>query len=328
MSSKYNNYLTQKEKDKILKMHNEGYNTVEIANELHRSDSSIGRFLKKQNLSVTYSKCKLRKSDKEQIIELYQQGKTAKEILLMFSDKVATENTIMAIVKNVGIGRPRGVVSDADSDYFETIDTEAKAYYLGLLLTDGNVCRVKRNTEQYVIQICLKYQDREIIEQFKKELHSSNIIRHYKNNRRDECFFGVCSTKMAHDLINKGVYPNKTFEAKLNFDIPPHLFRHYIRGIFDGDGTVFISKNYLRFGFYGTHQLVSEVQQWLGGQIQLSQNKIFDKPTVSFVIYQKKKDVLGFYNLIYKDAHFFLKRKKDKFDSYFDLHNVNTEIIE
>lgn len=326
MSSKYNNYLSNEEKEQILKMYHEGFNTVEIANQLHRNNSSIGRFLKKQNLPVLYSKCKLRTDDKKQIIDLYSKGCTAKEILNIFADKVKSENTIMALVKSVGIERPRGTVSDADCDYFETIDTEAKAYYLGLFLTDGNVHKVKRNTEQYLIQICLQEKDSNIIKKFKKELHSSNKIRYYEKNGRNECFFSISSTKMAHDLIKQGVYPNKTFSAKLNFNIPDYLFRHYIRGIFDGDGTVFVSKDRLRFGFYGTHQLVSEVQWWLGQQIKISQNKVFDKPTVSFVVYQKRKNVLDFYNLMYKDANFFIERKKEKFENYFKLHNVNTEV--
>lgn len=326
LSSKFNNYLNQDEKELILKMHNEGYNTVEIAKRLNRSDSSIGRFLRKNNLTANWSKCKLKKSDKENIIQLYQQGLTAKEILPLYCDRVQTENTIMSIVKQAGVNRPRGTVSDADKDYFSVIDTEAKAYYLGLLLTDGNVHQAKRNTEQYVIQIDLKADDREIIEKFKAEIHSSNQIRMYQKNKRNECLFGVCSTKMAYDLMDKGVFPNKTFEAELNYNIPPELFRHYIRGIFDGDGTVFISKDKLRFGFYGTHKLVSQIQEWLGEQINISQNKVFDKPTVSFVIYQKKMDVLNFYNLMYNDATFYLKRKKNKFDDYFAEHCVNTEV--
>lgn len=55
-------------------------------------------------------------------------------------------------------------------------------------------------------------------------------------------------------------------------------------------------------------------------------NKVFDKPTVSFVVYQKKNDVLNFYNLIYQDANFYLKRKKEKFENYFAEHHVDTEV--
>lgn len=316
MKSKYNNYLTDEEKEIILNLHKQGYNTVEIGKRLNRSDSSIGRFLRKQGLKANYSKCQLTLEEKSRIIKLYTSGLTAKEILPLFTDKVKTENTIMSVVKNAGVGRPRGTQSDADIDYFSTIDSEEKAYFLGLLLTDGNVHRVKRNTEQYAIQIMLQYNDVDILERFKQELHSSNKVRRYIKDKRDECIFSVCSTKMAKDLAQWGVCPNKTFVAELCYKIPKELFRHYIRGIFDGDGTVFMSHGHLRFGFYGTHKLVSQTQEWLGSEIGISQNKVFDKESVSFVIYQKKQDVQNFYNLMYQDATVYLSRKKEKFDNF------------
>ena len=316
MSSKFNNYLTQEEKDIILSMYNEGYNTVVIADKLKRHNSSIGRFLKKQGFQANNNRTRLTNTDRQNIIKYYQEGKTAKEILALYNNKVGTENTIMSIIKDVGIGRPRGKTCDADINYFETIDTEAKAYFLGLLLTDGNVHKIKRDTEQYRIQIMLHSQDREILECLKKELHSSNKIIHYQKDNRNECAFGIQSVKMAYDLAKQGIVPNKTFIAELNYNIPHHLFRHYIRGIFDGDGTVYYSKEHLHFGFYGTHKLVAQVQDWLIEQINLTRHKITDKETVSFTTYQKKQDIENFYKLIYTNANFYLKRKKEKFDNY------------
>lgn len=320
------NNLSDSEKHTILKLHKQGYNTVEIGKILNRDNSTVGRYLRKCNLVTHKNKCKLLEQDKQNIIELYQQGLTAKQNLPYFSDKVKSENTIMSIVKQVGINRPVGIVPHCDQNYFEKIDTEEKAYFLGLLLTDGNICKIKNRKSSYLIQIGLKYTDYEILEKLKKELNSTNKIQHYKTDKRDECYFGVSSYKLAMDLMQHGIKPNKTFNTELNYDIPIHLFRHYIRGIFDGDGTVYISKNErLRFGFYGTHKLVSQVRQWLIEQIDINHNKVFDKPTVSFVIYQRKQDVTNFYHLMYDNATIFLQRKKDKFDNYFLTH-VNTEI--
>ncbi len=319
MISKYNNYLSDQEKEFIVQMYNKGCNTVEIANRLGRNNSSIGRYLRKCNLPAHYNKCKLRTSDKERIIELYKSGKTAKEILPLFLDKVKTENTIMSIVKNAGINRGRGVVSDADKDYFEVIDTECKAYFLGLFLADGNVHKCKRKTEQYVVQICLQSKDKYMLEKFKNEIHSSNKIRYCVSN--NEYNFGVSSSKMAHDLINKGVVPCKSLKAELFYDIPKDLFRHYIRGLFDGNGTVYFTKTksgkeILRFGLYGTHKIVMQFQDWLVQQIGLTPLKVFDKPTVSFVTYQRKNDIQNFCNLIYDNSTIYLKRKKEKFDCF------------
>lgn len=323
MASKYNNYMTDEEKETVIRMYNEGYNTVQIGDCIGKNNSSIGRFLKKNGLCASYNKTGLLNADKKEIIELYSKGMTAREILPLFKDKVKSENTIMSIVKQAGINRGNGVPTNADVNYFEAIDTEAKAYFLGLFLADGNVHRLRRNTEQYAIQICLQAQDRYIIEKFKQEIQSSNKIRSARN--QNEYSFGVHSLKMAHDLMDKGVVPCKTFKAELNYNIPQNLFRHYIRGIFDGDGTVYMSKcktgtKKLRFGFYGTHKLVTQVQDWLIEQINITKHKIFDKEIVSFTIYQKMEDVKGFYDLMYKDATIYLERKKALFDNYLNAN--------
>ena len=308
--------LTDEEKQIILQLNKNGYNTVYISKQIGRDNSTVGRFLKRNGLKANWSKTNLSNQDKEDIIKLYSQGLCAREILEKYCDKVHTENTIMSIVKNVGIGRNRGCVTNGNIDYFDNIDSEEKAYFLGLLLTDGNLHRVKRNTEQYIIQISLKLEDIDIIKKFQHALNSTNKVRIFERGNRKECMFGISSKKLAFDLMKWGVTPVKTFKTELNFNIPKNLFHHYVRGIFDGDGTVFISKGRLRFGFYGTHKLVSQVQDWLISQINISNNKVFDKETVSFVVYQRPKDVKNFYDLIYKDASIYLKRKKDKFDNY------------
>ena len=182
-TSKFNNYLTDKEKEAIIEMYNKGYSTVMIAKELNRSDSSIGRFLKKNGFERQNHKNGLLNEEIEDITQLYQSGKTAKEILEKYSHKIKCENTIINIVERNGVkSRPRGVTTYFDKEYFRTIDTEAKAYYLGLLLTDGNVFKMKRNTDQYRIQLSLKYDDVDIIQRFKEELDATTKISHYNKN--------------------------------------------------------------------------------------------------------------------------------------------------
>ena len=323
-TSKFNNYLTEKEKETIIELYNKGYSTVMIAKELDRNNSSIGRFLKKNGFERQNHKNGLLNEEIKDITQLYQSGKTAKEILKKYSHKIKCENTIINIVERNGVkSRPRGVTTYFDKEYFRTIDTEAKAYYLGLLLTDGNVFKMKRNTDQYRIQLSLKYDDVDIIQRFKEELDATTKISHYNKNGRNECMFAVHSKEMAHDLSKYGLHERKTFEAELTNLVPKELYVHYIRGIFDGDGTVYITKsNELRFGFYGTHKLVYQVEQYLIDEIGINNNSIFDKDTVSFVTFAKKQDVINFYNLIYSNSHFYLNRKKEVFEKYFQLKNI------
>ena len=325
--SKYNRYLTDAEKKTIIYLYNQGHTTVMIAKELGRCNSTIGRFLKRNGLKVQYHKNGILNNEIEDIVTLYKSGKTAKEILEKYAHKIKCENTIINIVKRHGVKpRPRGVATHFNKEYFHVINTEAKAYYLGLLLTDGNVFRVKRATDQYRIQISLKYDDVDIIKKFKKELNATTKISHYKKNHRNECMFGVHSKEMAYDLAKYGIRERKTFSAELTNEVPQELYRHYIRGLFDGDGTVYVRDKAdvgnITFGFYGTHKLVSQVNQYLIEQIGINDNSIYDKETVSFVYFSRQQDIINFYKLIYRDANFYLKRKKEIFDQYLQFKNI------
>lgn len=319
-------FLKEDEKEVILKMFDEGYNTVDIAKKLERNDCTIGRFLKKNGLKAGYTKNGILKSDVEDICSLYEQGKSAKEIMSKYADKIKCENTVINIVTRNGIqARPRGTHVEFDVNYFEKIDSEEKAYFLGLFLTDGNVHKMKRNTDQYRIQIDLKYQDEYIIKRFKDAIHSNNQVSHYNKNGRNEAIFAIHSTKMANDLRAYGIYENKTFDAELCYKVPYELFKHYIRGIFDGDGTVYVRNNkkqQFAFGFYGTHKLVQQVQEYLNEQIGMTKNSIYDKETVSFILNSKKQDVINFYKFIYSDASIYLTRKKQVFENYFQTKNI------
>ena len=97
------------------------------------------------------------------------------------------------------------------------------------------------------------------------------------------------------------------------------MYKHLIRGYFDGNGTVYtLNDKYdtLCFGFYGTHKIVKQIQNELIQKIGISNNKITDQKThnVSFSSYSKHKDINNFYNYIYKNAELFQKRKKEKFE--------------
>lgn len=45
-------------------------------------------------------------------------------------------------------------------------------------------------------------------------------------------------TKMCDDLIKLNIVPNKGFHLDFPKNIPKDLIRHYLRGYFDGDGSI------------------------------------------------------------------------------------------
>jgi hypothetical protein len=296
----------------------EGYNTVLIAKQLKTSDSVIGGILKKHNLKARYNKYVLSLKDEKIICEMYLSGCTAKIILNKFSHIYKSENAIIDILKrnNIPIRSAGSYNKTKNHNCFENIDTEEKAYFLGLLLTDG--CVMKRKNH-HVIILELKEEDKYIIEKFKMFVDTeNNIIYSRKCNK-----LCIHSDKMANDLAKYGIVPRKTFITELpiiDLDLMPHL----IRGIIDGDGSVHEaftknkSKKVLRVALYGTHKLCQQVLDFLGLEMT-----VYDKKDqhVSFFLTSRLDRTLFFYNYLYKDATIFLKRKKVIFDKYF----ANTE---
>lgn len=85
--SKYNNYLSNKEKELIIQLYHEGLNTVEISKIINKADTSVSRFLKKYGFNSTANRGKLNKNDKENIKQMYLSGMTSKQIYNIYSKK-------------------------------------------------------------------------------------------------------------------------------------------------------------------------------------------------------------------------------------------------
>ena len=125
-----------------------------------------------------------------------------------------------------------------NSNYFEAIDSRDKAYWLGIMYSDGCVC--KRKEEKY--SISLEMIDKEHIEKFKNALNSAHkicTIRHkgYENAKLSYSIH-IYDNKLANDLINLGCVPRKSTCLSSVPDIPQEFIYDFIRGFADGDGCI------------------------------------------------------------------------------------------
>lgn len=134
--------------------------------------------------------------------------------------------------------------------YFKEINTEAKAYILGFIYADGNIDT--NNNQPNRLRLTLKASDRDILEKIASELnYSGQIVEKYTTSHGNPykiCNLNLNSVELVTDLIHLGVTPNKTF--KIDFpsynQVPKHLIRHFIRGYFDGDGSIYHLNNLSR----------------------------------------------------------------------------------
>lgn len=203
-----------------------------------------------------------------------------------------------------------------DIEFFKNINTEEKAYWLGFLYADGNIYKNR-------IGIGLKGGDIKHLFKFKKSLKSKNKVSYkefqQKNKTYNKCSIYINSYEMANDLKKWGCIPNKSSKLFKLPDIPKDLMRHFIRGYFDGDGSIFYDKRrgVIHANFTGNYPFIKSINMFLYNE------NIFDKRR-RIVIRDKRKKTTSnvtydgeiaerILNYLYKKSSIFLDRKYNIF---------------
>ena len=142
--------------------------------------------------------------------------------------------TISKILKDIP-KYPKAKINNPElkERFFQTIDSEEKAYFLGLLIADGNVFK-DLTGRQASISITLDLEDEYILLKFKEVLNANTNIGH---DGRGCGQIAVRSNLMAADLEKYGVIPRKSLSTYLP-QIDDKYMNHLIRGILDGDGSI------------------------------------------------------------------------------------------
>ena len=206
--------------------------------------------------------------------------------------------------------------------FFEKIDSEEKAYFLGLLIADGNVFKDDTG-RQASISITLDLEDEYMLLKFKEILQATTNIGY---DGRGCGQIAVRSNIMANDLQNYGVVPRKSLITYLP-NIEDKYMNHLIRGILDGDGSIraeqtTINNRFAHYiGFCGSQQLMEDIRNYCK---KLKLNIIpkvytYQNRCLSDIKIQNKEDMYILGEWLYKNATIYLKRKKDKYD-YFKSH--------
>jgi hypothetical protein len=198
-------------------------------------------------------------------------------------------------------------------------------YLLGFILADG--CVHKLSEKSFSISIGLHSKDEHILKSFREMLGSSRPL-YYKNN--NTIALSINSTEIAEDLKLFGIDERKSLTSTWPNDIPEEYLSHFVRGFFDGDGSVFRIKHpagkrdYIGINFTGTKEFLTE--------LQININKILGKEyghirTLKVksgfyyqLVYSGDATIKKFIDWIYADSNESnrLKRKYDLSQEYFD----------
>lgn len=217
-----------------------------------------------------------------------------------------------------------------NQNFFKTINTEEKAYILGLIFADGWV-RTSNGTR---LCISLHEDDKDLLFNICDILESNHYP--YKLNNKNQYILDICSSQIVNDLSKYGIVENKTFKI-LFPKLDDCLIRHFIRGYFDGDGCVWSGKRYfkkfpsrpngriihnVKFNITGHIDFINSLQDYLCKNLNFKKTKLCsytfrtDAP-VATLEYSGRSNLKKFYDFIYKDAKVFMKRKYNKFNEIF-----------
>lgn len=215
------------------------------------------------------------------------------------------------------------------SGEFKTIDTQEKAYVLGLFYADGYIYKKQFN---YFSGITLHLKDENLIDKISTLFP---FLRKSFDKSKPSTIHLRCNIKkFVLDLELNGMHQRKSFENKENLHIPnidKSLINHFIRGFFDGDGSVYFSKtasinakcctftgvcfsflkeiqNFLiekNINFRFTINKLSEKKSYiLGRKIQNSQN-------VGVLTLSLRKEIELFSKFLYENSNIHLNRKHE-----------------
>ena len=322
--------LTQNQLEEIKRLNKEGWSTKQIYEQMGITKSQAYKAIRRMGLKSNCNRTMTPDSIKI-IKEKYLEGETIEEITdKYFKDKYCS-GEINMVLRKLGITRPNGIQAKINHDYFENIDSEHKAYWLGFIYADGSITKkaYEKGSYTYRLRMELMFEDKYILEQMALDLKSDLKPKEYYNDTssfegynkpKHTAYIMFSSKKMGEDLVKLGVVPNKTLILKSLPSIPDNLMKHFISGYFDGDGSVYLTKdNTIKTAFYGTHDFINSIQDFLIKELDLTKKKITDQKeaNVSFVGMAKQESE-KLYHYMYDEATIFLNRKYEKYNKYFN----------
>ena len=251
------------------------------------------------------------------IINRYVSGESSESIA---KDLGINGSTVCRKLKKYGIKiRPSSqnkIKHNKNDAWLKVLDDENKAYFLGLMITDGTV-HYKRDE----VTIGLSEADADVLKQISNIIYGKEIINTYDvKGSSVRCsklsFYG---SEFKNNLMFHGCHPKKTFSTVYPINISYNLHSHFIRGLYDGDGCIYIGKNRVVVDFVGTEMLADGIAHIINDvfnlNIKFSKYKgKKHKKTICSMRINRKQDVLKFLDFIYKNASIFIKRKHDKYN--------------
>ena len=206
------------------------------------------------------------------------------------------------------------------------------ACVLGLIYTDGTILRHKRKRQEVFGILEFAQKERELLEKVLKLMCCNAKIRYikqrkYVNTTAGELYFFSITNNILYEQLTKlGLTPNKSLSMAFP-KITEDYIRHFIRGCWDGDGTVYIEKRNgnLKTSFVcGSLEFITVLKEHLRKQglsdVTLYEDRRSKKGNVSYYFRYGTNNSIKLFYYLYDGVpeNQYLKRKYEVFKNYLD----------
>lgn len=300
--------------DSIIALYSEGLSQRQVAKQVGCSPSFVKTTLRDHNVpqrtKAFYAKSFDDKTE-EMIINDYQCGLSIRDLAKKYNSSTMP---IVSLFKRHNLefrDLSHSIrVYDINEDYFNEVDTPNKAYILGFLLADG------ANTSDYahghyLITLTIHPKDEHILEEIRKEMSMESGIFGVYREKTDTTYvqIRICNKQLVLRLHELGIVPCKSFITTFPHWLSDDLTPHFLRGLFDGDGSISTALDYANI--VGSDSLIYDVAKLIEEKFDFTPH-IYPHAIskgISFMVISRKNDKLKFLDWIYHDADLKLQRK-------------------
>lgn len=214
----------------------------------------------------------------------------------------------------------------SNQNYFDEIDSEEKAYMLGFLFADGYVSEDGFNTT-----ITLSHKDKYILEKFSSLIFENKPVYDRASKQHPGKIYSrldICGKRINSKLCELGCVPAKSLILKFPESLLCTLHNHFIRGYFDGDGSIIVSKRkYNNYTVTITSTLImcEKIRDIIYNDTGIY-GKIYKHKNIYRYTVRGARQVEKISNFLYKDSTIFLQRKFDKFNLVINNNKITDNL--
>jgi hypothetical protein len=328
--------LSTEEIDKILELYNKKVSCAKISKIYKVSINNIKDKLIKRG--IVFSNRIIPKNIYESIIHMYTSGMNAPEIARIYK---FSNSSIVNLLKRNNIERRHSKENarryPVIESYFDIIDTQEKAYFLGFLYADG--C----NHNCKSISMNLSVIDKNFLDKLNKLIHPEGKPlymgkprkslfknRGYIINTKENYSMIIENAHIAQKLNEYGCVPRKSLILTFPEWLSTELVPHFIRGYFDGDGSMSMYgnkgkiKNQAYVSIVSSLLFVNRLKEILKDTLEIDSSVLsrYKNPVGELRIVNTQY-VKKFLNWIYKDSTIYLPRK---YENYLKFKMIRDEI--